>query len=98
MVEIKRKLTAEEELINNIFGSTIKIYQEDGGLGNYKYIFINDTVKIYCLDEECYIAHRLDGPAIVHEEGDVYWRFYGKDMNVSCQEEFERLIKLKGLW
>jgi len=42
--------------------------------------------------------HRLNGPAIEHFNGNKFWYYYGEKINVSSQEEFERLIKLKALW
>jgi len=42
--------------------------------------------------------HRLDGPAAEHANGEKSWYYHGEKINVSSQEEFERLIKLKILW
>lgn len=42
--------------------------------------------------------HRLDGPAVENRDGTKYWYYEGKELNVSSQEEFERLIELKLFW
>ncbi len=41
--------------------------------------------------------HREDGPAIIYFDKE-YWFYHGKKIDCSCQEEFERLIKLKTFW
>jgi len=42
--------------------------------------------------------HRLDGPAVEQSNGYKSWWYYGKRIDCTSQEEFERLIKLKWLW
>ncbi len=66
---------------------------------NYKYVAHNSSMTIYSLDEKCTIYHRLDGPAYEnHSTNFKYWYYYGKLMNCSSQEGFEKLLKLKGFW
>jgi hypothetical protein len=42
--------------------------------------------------------HREDGPAIEKSNGIKYWYYHGKLIKCSCQEEFERIIKLRAFW
>ena len=51
--------------------------------------------KSYYFNGEC---HREDGPSIETMSGIKYWYFHGKKINVSCQEEFERFLRLKAFW
>jgi uncharacterized protein YneR len=39
--------------------------------------------------------HREDGPAIIFNDGVEKWYLNDIEIDCSCQEEFERLIKLK---
>jgi len=41
------------------------------------------------------VLHRIDGPAIINYCGDKFWFYYGYRIECNCQEEFERIIKLK---
>lgn len=42
--------------------------------------------------------HREDGPALERPDGHKEWWINGINLPVSCQEEFERLLKLKSFW
>jgi hypothetical protein len=42
--------------------------------------------------------HRLDGPACLWANGTKEWWINGKRLDVSTDEEFERLIKMKVFW
>lgn len=42
--------------------------------------------------------HRLDGPAIEFADGTGVWYFKGLKMEVSSQQEFERMISLRAFW
>ena len=44
------------------------------------------------------ILHREDGPAFVFVDGTKYWYLYIKQIQVSSNEEFLRLVKLKAFW
>jgi len=44
------------------------------------------------------LLHREDGPAVEYSWGIKYWYYHGEKIDVSSQEEFKRLIKLKTLW
>lgn len=43
-------------------------------------------------------VHRLGGPAVEWENGNVEWYFEGSYVDCDSQEDFERLIKLRALW
>lgn len=57
-------------------------------------LFLSDNIEHY-LDGE---LHREDGPAIEWNNGEKQWYYHGELIHCSSQEEFERLIKLKGFW
>ncbi len=63
---------------------------------NYKCIFTHSRMKVYSLDESHPVSHRLDGPAVEFVSGMKVWAYCGEQMKCSSQEEFERILKLKG--
>ena len=71
---------------------------------NEKYIDENgDEIRIITNGEgKFYIKnnkfHRIDGPAIHHNDIEKYWYYEGKYVNCKTQEEFERILKLKLFW
>lgn len=44
------------------------------------------------------LCHRIDGPAVEYNGGNYSWYYYGKYIECSSQEQFERLIRLRLLW
>lgn len=42
--------------------------------------------------------HRENGPACEYASGSKVWFYKGKYLNVSSQEEFEKLLRLKPFW
>ena len=42
--------------------------------------------------------HRENGPAVENANGSKEWWIKGEQLNVSSQEEFERLMRLKSFW
>ena len=42
--------------------------------------------------------HREDGPAVELNNGHKLWFYYGKGVECSTQQQFEKLIKLKAFW
>ena len=50
--------------------------------------------KYFFEDRKSPNYHRLDGPAIDENDGYKEWWVFGKKIDVSSQEEFERYIKL----
>ncbi len=65
---------------------------------NYKVVFSCDDVKIYSIAEDRPIPHRLNGPAVIFKDGSQKWFFLGKEINVTSQEEFEKILQLKAFW
>lgn len=45
------------------------------------------------------VHHRLDGPAVEWVDGSKEWYYHGKFLeNITCQEEFEKWLKLKAFY
>ena len=42
--------------------------------------------------------HRTDGPSIEYGKGYKRWFFYGEEIEVSSNEEFLRMLRLKAFW
>ena len=72
---------------NKFWYKNDKLHREDGPaieyVSGHKHWFIED------------MWHREDGPAIEWPNGDFYWFIDGKEIEVSSNEEFLRLVKLK---
>ena len=69
---------------------TMILHREDGPTIEY-----TDGAKYWFIDGK---IHREDGPAVENVNGIKYWFLYGEEIQVSSQEEFLRLIKLKAFW
>jgi hypothetical protein len=63
---------------------------------------LDGPAAIYTNGHEYYYVegklHRDDGPAIYWHDGFSEWWINGKHLNVSSQEEFLRMMKLKAFW
>ncbi len=70
-------------------------HREDGPALEYLPESKLDGVKMWYLHGK---LHRLDGPAVIFLEDERRWYYYGERIPCSSQEEFSRLLKLKGLW
>jgi hypothetical protein len=42
--------------------------------------------------------HNMSGPARIFADGTKFWYIDGERIDVSSQEEFERLLELKAFW
>ena len=67
-----------------------QIHREGGPAIEYA-----DGTKCWLLNGE---RHRKDGPAIEWANGFKEWYFHGKHINVSSNEKFLRMLKLKAFW
>jgi hypothetical protein len=63
-----------------------------------EWVFANTEFTVYSACDTIIIPHRLDGPAIVWNDGGKDWYYLGKKIDCSSQEEFERFLKLKAYW
>jgi hypothetical protein len=67
-----------------------KLHREDGPA-----IEDADGNKVWCLHGQ---LHREDGPAIENINGTNLWYLNDKSLEVNSNEEFLRIMKLKGFW
>lgn len=71
------------------------LFHSDGGKqyfdGNKCRIEYPDGTIIWTEDNK---IHRLDGPAVLYYDGFGMWYYNDKRIEVKCQEEFQRKIKL----
>jgi hypothetical protein len=54
-------------------------------------------IKRWWRDEFGY-AHRIEGPAVIWENGRQEWWYHGYKTTCVSQEEFERFLKMKAFW
>ena len=65
---------------------------------NEPLVMIDDKrgVRVYFVNG---VRHREDGPALERCQGESEWYYEGDHIpNISCLEEFQRVIKLKAFW